>query len=257
VPLHARLVAALSLVLVGYGPPASAAVVPRITHPAGYQSTGLPTGTALTIRGTAAPGATVQLYWRYVGGRYAAASGSVTADRSGRWAWPWTLTRTTYFYPRVAGSGSGRSVRANAAAADPAPRMLTGFITGYTLHDNDPPGSRAIAHPGPSPRHRQAGGVGTYVDPISLAAQPGDFPPGTRVYIPHVQRYFIVEDDCASCGARPQWIDMWIGGGPGDRAVDTDACARRLTGNYQFEVGPPPNRPVRPGEIFRDGACRP
>ena len=66
-------------------------------------------------------------------------------------------------------------VVAAAPTASAASEVKTGFVTGYTIHDNDPAG-RAIAYPGTF--HAQAGGTGTYDDPITLAAQAGDYAPG-------------------------------------------------------------------------------
>lgn len=138
-------------------------------------------------------------------------------------------------------------------AQPPSGTMKTGFITGYTIHDNDPPGSKEIAYSNQwdtRTLHSAAGGIGTYDDPITLAAQAGDYAPGTRFYLPHVDRYFILEDTCASCGEKPEWIDMWIAGELSDNATATDACARQLTGMFTFEVNPPRGRHVVSGSLF-------
>ena len=60
--------------------------------------------------------------------------------------------------------------------------------------DNCPPGGD-IAHP---TIHKEAGGVGTYADPITFAGASKALPPGTIIYVhsAHVQRYAIMEDDC-------------------------------------------------------------
>src|SRR6476469_5118601 len=67
-------------------------------------------------------------------------------------------------------------------------RMWTVVITFYGAADNDPPGSTEIAHP--NAHHRAAGGTGTYVDPLSLAADPRAIRVGTRVYYPPLKKYF-------------------------------------------------------------------
>ena len=71
-----------------------------------------------------------------------------------------------------------------------------------------------------------------------------DFPAGTRIYLPSVRRYFIVEDTCGD-GNDPQggpchqgvnangtnstiWIDMWIGG-ESMSASGADKCAAKVT----------------------------
>src|SRR5690349_9643893 len=72
------------------------------------------------------------------------------------------------------------------------------YITAYTWFDNTPQGSPDISHP---VLHRAAGGTGTFSDPVTIAVghslETGkdvlDVPAGTRMYIPNVRRYFIVE----------------------------------------------------------------
>lgn len=131
--------------------------------------------------------------------------------------------------------------------------ITTGFITGYTIHDNDPAGSKAIAYSSAwegRAVHSEAGGIGTYADPITLAALVGDYAPGTRFYLPHVKRYFVLEDTCADCGQKSEWIDMWIGGELSDSAAATTRCAESLTGYHAFEVHPPAGRPVVTGPLF-------
>ena len=107
------------------------------------------------------------------------------------------------------------------------------YLTGYTYFDNTPPGAD-ISYP---TVHREAGGTGTYDDPITLAVGHSrmdgrdilDIASGTRIYIPVVRKYFVVEDTCGD-GENPQlsgchvlsteaqavgaryWFDLWIGG---------------------------------------------
>jgi hypothetical protein len=135
----------------------------------------------------------------------------------------------------------------------PGTIVKKGFITGYTIHDNDPAGSKEIAYSkdwNNATIHTEAGGAGTYDDPITLAAQEGDYAPGTRFYLPHVDRYFMLEDTCANCGDKAEWIDMWIGGEMSDSAAATDACARALTGDIEFWVNPQRGLPVSTGPLF-------
>ena len=91
---------------------------------------------------------------------------------------------------------------------------LRAYTTSYTWYDNTPPGSSAIAYSksdGFPTLHTEAGGSGTYVDPITIAVghvitkgeSKPDFPPGTIFYIPNVRRYFVVEDVCGD-GQKPQ-----------------------------------------------------
>lgn len=133
--------------------------------------------------------------------------------------------------------------------------QTSGRITFYAAADNDPPGSRAIAYPkssGAPTLHNQAGGTGTYDDPLTFAAAEGQFAPGTRIYVPLVQRYFILEDSCASCGAGH--IDLWAGPATDQGVI---ACEEKLTpsGKQPYEINPPPGRTVTPGDLYRNGSC--
>lgn len=125
----------------------------------------------------------------------------------------------------------------------------TTYTTAYTWYDNTPVGSATISHP---ILHKTAGGTGTYQDPITIAVGHStatgkdvlDFPAGTRIYLPDVRRYFIVEDSCGD-GNDPQggpchqgtnvegtnstiWIDMWIGG-QSMSSDGADNCASKVT----------------------------
>ncbi|WP_354262228.1 hypothetical protein [Arthrobacter sp. OAP107] len=154
--------------------------------------------------------------------------------------------------------------------------MVSGtYITAYTWFDNTPPGSPDISNPA---LHRQAGGVGTYDDPVTVAVghswETGkdvlDVPAGTRIYLPDVRRYFIVEDTCGD-GPTPEdgpchagasehegasiWIDMWIGG-EGEEASFTRRCTRRLTGVHTAVFNPANNFVVASGDgVIHDGQC--
>lgn len=149
---------------------------------------------------------------------------------------------------RPAETSTSASSGPGAATASGTP--LRAFVTAYTWFDNDPPGP-AIASP---VIHDQAGGSGTYADPVTLAVAEGRFAPGTRFYLPHVRRYFIVEDTCASCGERDLWVDMWIDGRHGDED-DVTACAHRLTGTFTIEASPPSGRAVSSGPLYGNNGC--
>jgi hypothetical protein len=149
--------------------------------------------------------------------------------------------------PTTPGSTAGSSGPTSAPAAG---RVVTGYVTAYTWYDNDPPGP-AIADP---VLHSSAGGSGTYADPVTVAVAAGAYAPGTRLYLPHVKRYFMVEDTCASCGAKPVWVDMWIDGRSGGEAA-VQECASRLTGDFAIEIDPPAGRPVASAPLFGSGGC--
>lgn len=111
------------------------------------------------------------------------------------------------------------AVTPSTAAPAASPVTSKVYITWYGWPDNDPPGN-AIAYPkngGFHARHNAAGGTGTYTDPITLASDNREIPVGTRVYVPFVKRYFIMEDQCVECQhdwakSRKYHFDLWIGG---------------------------------------------
>ena len=98
-----------------------------------------------------------------------------------------------------------------------------------------------------------------------------DFPAGTRIYLPDVRRYFIVEDSCGD-GDDPQggpchqgtnvfgtnstvWIDMWIGG-QSMTADGADNCASKVTNMRTAVFNPASNYAVAPGAgVIHDGKC--
>lgn len=136
--------------------------------------------------------------------------------------------------------------------------MWSVVVTFYGAGDNDPPGSRDIAHP--NARHGLAGGVGTYADPVSLAGDRRAIPVGTRVYYPPLALYFVMEDDCAACiedwaSHRTPHIDLWAGNYSGRKFL---ACEDALTppGRVTVEVNPPPGRRTDTRPLYGGGACR-
>jgi hypothetical protein len=139
----------------------------------------------------------------------------------------------------------------------PAGRMWSVVVTFYGAADNDPPGSTEIAHP--NDRHQEAGGTGTYADPLSLAADPRALQVGTRVYYPPLRKYFVMEDDCAQCitdwrSSRTPHIDLWTGNFSGRGII---ACEDALTpdGRVAVELNPPPGRPVDTSPLYSGRGC--
>ncbi|WP_157366315.1 hypothetical protein [Arthrobacter sp. Soil763] len=149
------------------------------------------------------------------------------------------------------------------------------YITAYTWYDNTPEGSPDISHP---VLHKKAGGRGTYADPVTIAVghslETGqdvlDFPAGTRIYLPDVRRYFIVEDTCgdgpapeegpchadaARHGGASTWLDAWIGG-EGEGESFAQRCAEQVTGVRAAVFHPADNFVVAPGDgVIHDGIC--
>ncbi|WP_445182158.1 hypothetical protein ACTXG6_26860 [Pseudonocardia sp. Cha107L01] len=143
------------------------------------------------------------------------------------------------------------------AAPAPAAKQLNIWLTGYSWQDNTPPGSSVVGEP---VLHQQAGGTGTFADPITVAV-PGHqgamaWQPGTRFYLPTVKRYVIVEDSGASRApaGTDTHLDMWIGGQDGTLAA-TNACEDSLTGRVAAELNPPNNLPVIVGSIYANQRC--
>jgi hypothetical protein len=136
--------------------------------------------------------------------------------------------------------------------------MWSVVVTFYGAGDNDPPGSRAIAHP--NTLHGAAGGIGTYANPVSLASDSREIAVGTRVYYPALAMYFVMEDDCAGCiddweSDRTPHIDLWAGNHSGNAFL---ACENALTpsGRVMVEVNPPPGRPLDTRPLYEGSGCR-
>ncbi|MFF8884148.1 chitinase, partial [Streptomyces flaveolus] len=149
------------------------------------------------------------------------------------------------------------------------------FTTGYTWFDNTPRGSAQISDP---VLHKEAGGSGTYEDPITVAVGHSleggkdtlDYEAGTRFYVPKVRRYFIVEDACGD-GGSPQngpchsldsapdgattWLDLYVGGSEDDDEDAVQACTDTVTGLSTAIQDPAPNLPVVEGALFNNGKC--
>jgi hypothetical protein len=177
----------------------------------------------------------------------------------------------------VAVPAAPKPAPAPAGPASSSERIVTtAFTSAYTWYDNTPAGSAAISHP---ILHKTAGGTGTYNDPITIAVGHSlatgkdvlDFPAGTRIYLPDVRRYFIVEDTCGD-GDEPQggpchqgvnvhgtnstiWIDMWIGG-QSLSSQGADNCASKVTDVHTAVFNPASNYVVAPGAgVVHDGKC--
>ena len=145
------------------------------------------------------------------------------------------------------------------------------WLTYYGWYDNTPPGC-GISYP---QNHSCAGGTVTFSDPITFASSTSEAPAGTIVYVPRVQKYFIMEDDCTECdqdwsghgpdGGPNFWhFDLWTGG-KGGNAFDAIDCEDALTqsnadGSPLQEsviINPPNNEKVSSEPLFNTstGAC--
>ena len=156
-------------------------------------------------------------------------------------------------------------------------------MTFYGYFDNSPPGT-AIAHP---VLHSGAGGVGTFDDPITFAVAPevqNKVPAGTRIYIPSLKKYFIMEDDCTSSGPGGEPVqgqgcdgelqdginefDLWIDGDPHKNAPDNPGsgsgnndnnmtnCEDTLTASgVTVIMNATDGQPVNTKPLDNDGKC--
>ncbi|HEV2953528.1 MAG TPA: hypothetical protein VG015_05510, partial [Candidatus Dormibacteraeota bacterium] len=130
--------------------------------------------------------------------------------------------------------------------------------------------------------HQSAGGTGTRYDPITFDSDPGEFPPGTMVYIPYFQRYFVMEDSCDDCtldwtstgpegGPGFRLLEIWLTGGPADPDPTNDTatpppdlqafldCEDRLgQDSTSVMVNPPDNLAVSSKPfVYSNGTCPP
>jgi hypothetical protein len=137
-------------------------------------------------------------------------------------------------------------------------RLVRHEVTFYGWPDNSPPGP-AISSP---QVHDQAGGTGTYDDPVTFAASPDAFAPGTILYVPYLKKYVIMEDRCAACvsdwNRGERHIDVWMNSTASNASALRD-CQRAFTrSSAEVELDPPGNRPVDSAPLFdpATGSCR-
>jgi hypothetical protein len=178
------------------------------------------------------------------------------------------------------------------------------YVTWYGYNDNScgteaTHGCNDIANPGLGPKMHMGAteGAGTYDDPSTAASSDTTDPghvyeasggvtlrPGTLIYNPEVQQYFIMEDSCLECGdeyacklssddtddpspptscqvGANLHIDFWMGPSNAAQPASLGTCEDNATlGNPYAGVGavvvnPPPNLPVSPRRLYGNGAC--
>ena len=104
-------------------------------------------------------------------------------------------------------------------------------ITFYGWPDNDPAGNEVAYDCGG--RNGEAGGTGTFADPLTVAVVAGSFAPCTILYSPYLKKFLRVEDICAICNTT-SWVDVWVGGDDDDNDDEVLACENSLTGHDDF-----------------------
>ncbi|KAI4655776.1 hypothetical protein J4E93_000491 [Alternaria ventricosa] len=98
--------------------------------------------------------------------------------------------------------------------------------------DNDPPGPATAYDCG---RNYEAGGTGTYADPLTFASAPGEFEPCEIIWDPYTRKYLRFEDFCAQCDAdwnaspRINHIDLWTGSTTVNGGDEQIQCENDLT----------------------------
>lgn len=142
----------------------------------------------------------------------------------------------------------------------PEPKnIIKTLITFYGWPDNDPPGF-GIAYPAPhypESLHSHASGTGTFDDPITFASDPDEWAIGTKLYVPYIKKYIIMEDWCSTCVENWQdskyHLDIWM-----ESNEDTDESSLKKCQAFwtrriaSIETNPPPNRPVSKTPFFKD-----
>jgi hypothetical protein len=183
------------------------------------------------------------------------------------------------------------------------------YLTWYGYNDNScateaQHDCNDIANPGLGPKMHQGAteGAGTYDDPSTAASSDTSDPghvfemaggvtltPGTLIYNPEVQQYFIFEDSCLECGdeyacqlssddsdgtpppsgctpGTNLHIDFWMGPNNAMQPSSLDTCEDNATlgapyaGTGVVVINPPPNLPVKQnllyiGDASATGGC--
>lgn len=153
------------------------------------------------------------------------------------------------------------STNAHAASAsyvksgDGTQKSITTTVTWYGYNDNsgeteDQYGSADIAYPksdGYPTLHDHAteAGRGTYSNPVTFAAPNKDlktsFPIGSIIYVPLVQKYFIMEDECGDddpdgCQNGTNHADLWMGPAQAVDGTKLDDCEGKATPDSPVKV---------------------
>jgi 3D (Asp-Asp-Asp) domain-containing protein len=153
--------------------------------------------------------------------------------------------------------GAGGADAAGDVGAEAGTTMSV-YVTFYGWADNSPPGG-AIAYPktgGFATFHDAAGGTGTLADPITYATDKAEFPVGTILYVPFIEKYVVMEDDCVECdsdwsGSRKRHIDIWMNSNAAEDENSLLQCEDAWTRSAtNVEVNPPADRPVTTAPLF-------
>jgi hypothetical protein len=132
-----------------------------------------------------------------------------------------------------------------------AQKAVSSHVTFYGFDDNDDGdpvhlGTDVISNA--AVRNSANEDLGTYERPGTLATDASFLGPGTKVYVPALGRYYVMEDTCVECSEdwlqnKPH-VDLYVcGTGP-----ELAACEERLTmESAKIVIDPPPDLPIKPG----------
>ncbi|HEV2374172.1 MAG TPA: hypothetical protein VGS19_18700 [Streptosporangiaceae bacterium] len=172
------------------------------------------------------------------------------------------MIRRLTFLLAAASGGLGLFLASPASPAFADTQTINVLVTSYGYNDNDDGmghfGTAQIAYP---QIHTIATeDLGTYSQPVTFATDANEFAPGTIIYVPHLEKYFIMEDGCAECTT--DWsngtyhVDLWMGPDDGLQPEPALAdCEASITGNFDIIVDPDPSLPVDTTPMFVDGRC--
>ena len=165
--------------------------------------------------------------------------------------------------PHYVSSGNGKQ------------KTITTTITWYGFNDNcgtteNQYGSALIAYPKsdgfPTLHNLATEGKGTYSDPVTFAAPNKDlqssFPIGSVIYVPLVEKYFIMEDQCGDtdpqgCQNGTNHADLWMGPQSASDTTTLDDCEGNATPSSASKViiNPSSSLTVDTTTMFKNNKC--
>lgn len=154
---------------------------------------------------------------------------------------------------------------AKTAQALPQQVLKNIYVTFYGFDDNDDgEGHYGNAVISDGVIHKLATeDLGTYTHPSTFATDYRVLKRGTKIYVPKVRKYYIMEDTCAPCtedmNKGKKHVDLYIGGHSKLQGHPLIDCENDLTSDAEYTdtiiVNPSPNYPVSSEPLFRNGKC--
>jgi hypothetical protein len=141
-----------------------------------------------------------------------------------------------------------------------AEEVVSSYVTFYGFDDNDDGnpthlGTDVISSAAVHGRANED--LGTYERPGTLATDASFVTPGTKVYVPTLERYYVMEDTCVECSE--DWlqsklhVDLYVSGTGSELAT----CEDRLTmESTEIIIDPPPDLPVKAGSACQGSVGR-